>query len=58
MDMLASDVAADIWQKIALQHHYFYRKNKRGLCTVSFLCGVQAAVLKVRCSQSLALAPR
>jgi hypothetical protein len=31
MDMLASDAAADIWQKIALQHHYFYRKNKRRL---------------------------
>jgi len=28
MDMLASDAAADIWQKIALQHHYFYRNNK------------------------------
>jgi hypothetical protein len=39
MDMLASDAAADIWQKIALQHHYFYRKNKRRLypCALSTL---------------------
>src|SRR5215471_1736376 len=51
---------------ISVQHHYLDRNDKRHLyhaVSISInsevvLSGVQAAVLKVRCSHSLALAPR
>jgi len=66
MDILASEQQQISGEKqFALQHHYFYQNNKRGLCTVSIsinsevvLCGVQAAVRKVRCAVNRSLLRR